>query len=213
MVSSGVQDFTLAYLALGLLGRERDLPRRDLSLRSGGVMQAVATHTSAIRKTESEGTVVLMGRAGHIALGTAATLAFRTTAVGPETLNVMLDALTSPFNAGRVWCSFRYDTYGIFEEHGGCTDAGQPFKLKSDVSGRWTKQACDNQRFLFLSLGKHQPLKGQAQSIVIAPIVATEGNLGVIDIECKRGRGLFTVSDLDYAMLLSVNLGAVLGSF
>lgn len=130
-----------------------------------------------------------------------------------ETLKVLLDVLLGQFHAGRVWCPFRYDAEGIFGEEGGRTDTGEPFELKGDALQKRIEQAYDNRQFLLLSHVKKQPLKEQERSVTIAPIVACEGSLGVIYIESKPDRAAFTMSDLDYAMLLSINLGIILENF
>ena len=132
---------------------------------------------------------------------------------GPETLEVLLEVLVRQFHAGSVWCYFRYDTDGIFEEQGGRTDTGESFELKGDTLQKLIKQACDNRQFFLLSHIEQQPLKEQGQSVIIAPIVADEGNLGVICIYSKPDRVPFTMSDLDYAVLLSINLGIILENF
>jgi hypothetical protein len=131
----------------------------------------------------------------------------------PETLEVMLDVLIGQFHASRVWCSFRYDADGIFEEQGGLTDTGDPYDLESDALQKRIEQACVNREFLLLSHIEQQPSRERAQSVIIAPIVAGDGNLGVICVEGKPDRTPFTMSDLDYAMLLSINLGIILENF
>jgi len=131
----------------------------------------------------------------------------------PETLEVLLEVLVRQFHAGRVWCCFRYDAEGIFEEQGGRTDTGEPFELKDDTSEKLIKQACDNRQFFLLSHIEQQPLREQGRSVIIVPIVASEGSLGVIYIDSKPDRAPFTMSDLDYAMLLSIYLGIILENF
>jgi hypothetical protein len=132
---------------------------------------------------------------------------------GPETSKVLLRALISQFHAGRVWCSFRYDTDGIFEEQGGRTNTGQPFDLKSDALKKRIEEACANRKFLLLSRIDQQPSRERAPSVIIAPIIGGEGNLGSVYIESKPDRGPFSMSDLDYAMLLSIGLGIILENF
>jgi hypothetical protein len=132
---------------------------------------------------------------------------------GPQTLKVLLDVLINQFHAGRVWCSFRYDTDGILEEQGGRTDTGLPFDLKSGALRKQIEQACNRRQFLLLRRIEQQPLREQGKSVIIVPIVAIEGNLGVVYIESEPDQAPFTMSDLDYAMLLSINLGIILENF
>jgi GAF domain-containing protein len=134
-------------------------------------------------------------------------------ASGSRTLEVLLNILVRQFHAGRVWCSFRYDAEGIFDEQGGRTDTGESFELQGEALRKLIEQACDNQQFLLLSDAKHNAGRVQAQSVIIVPIATDEGTLGVIYIRSKPDRAPFTMSDLDYAMLLSINLGIILENF
>ncbi len=132
---------------------------------------------------------------------------------GPEMLEVLLEVLVLQFHAGRVWCCFRYDTNGIFEEKGGRTDTDESFDLKGDTLQKLIKQACDNRQYFLLSNIEQQLVIEKGQSAIIAPLLTDEGNLGVIYIDSKPGQAPFTMSDLDYAMLLSIYLGIILENF
>ena len=128
-------------------------------------------------------------------------------------IGVLLDVLIQQFHAGRVWCSLRYDQDGYDDEMGGRTDTGQSFDLKSDTIKKLIERACEKQQFLLLSNVKQETVKQKAQSVIIAPIIASSGTLGVVCIESKLDRPPFTLSDLDYAMLLSISLGIILENF
>jgi hypothetical protein len=127
-----------------------------------------------------------------------------------ETLEVLLEVLIDQFHASRVWCSFRYDTEGIFNEEGGRTDTGEFFELQGEAARKLIEQACDNQQFLLFSRDMQEAERMQVQSAIITPIVTDEETLGVIYLTSKLNQAPFTLSDLDYAMLLSINLGMIL---
>lgn len=132
---------------------------------------------------------------------------------GGETLEAVLIVLTRQFQAGRVWCSFKYDADGLLEEQGGLTGSGQSFDLKSDTLKKRIEQACADRQFLLLPRIDQQASEEATPSAIIAPIISGEGNLGVIYVESKPDRGPFSMSDLDYAMLLSIGLGVILENF
>lgn len=130
-----------------------------------------------------------------------------------ETLEVLLEVLVTQFRAGHVWCSFRYDSQGIFDEQGGRTDIGQPFEMKSKALHKLIDQACDSRQFMLLSNVKQEAVKVQAQSAIIVPILSDEGALGVIYVSSRPDLPPFSMSDLDYAMIISINLGIILENF
>lgn len=130
-----------------------------------------------------------------------------------DTLKVLLDVLIDQFQAYRVWCAFRYDPEGYTEQEGGRTNIGESFELKHEVVKKVIEQACQNRQYILLSRIKQQSSQLREQSAIIAPILAQDRVFGEIYLESKPDCAPFTMSDLDYAMLLSINLGIILDNF
>jgi len=132
---------------------------------------------------------------------------------GGETLEAVLMVLVRQFQAGRVWCSFKYDADGLLEEQGGLASSGHQFDMKNDTLKRRIEQSCADRQFLLLPRIDQRESEKPTPSAIVAPIIAGEGDLGVIYIESRPDRGPFSMSDLDYAMLLSIGLGVILENF
>jgi len=130
-----------------------------------------------------------------------------------ETISQVLDLLLTQFDAHRVWCSFRYDPEGISEEEGGCTDTGEPFVLQHKRINDLLDQACRKGQYILLTHLKQPTTQGKEQSAILAPILGQDRVFGEIYLDSKPGAVYFSMSDLDYAMLLAVSLSVVLENY
>ena len=130
-----------------------------------------------------------------------------------ETVNQVLDVLLTQFNAHRVWCSFRYDPEGITEEEGGCTDTGEPFVLQHKRINTLLDQACRKGQYILLTQLEQPAASDKDRSAILAPILGQDRIFGEIYLDSKPGEVCFSMSDLDYAMLLAVSLSVVLENY
>jgi len=130
-----------------------------------------------------------------------------------ETLKVLIDVLFDQFQAYRVWCAFRYDPEGYAEEKGGRTNIGESFELKHEAIKKLIEKACQNRQYILLSHIKQQLSLPREQSAIIAPILAQDRVFGEIYLDSKPECDPFTMSDLDYAMLLTISLSVIIENF
>ncbi|NQV35095.1 MAG: FHA domain-containing protein [Phycisphaeraceae bacterium] len=130
-----------------------------------------------------------------------------------ETVSQVLDVLLKQFDAHRVWCSFRYDPEGITEEEGGRTEMGELFILQQERIKTLLDQACRKGQYILLTHLKQPTKPGKEQSAILAPILGGDKVYGEIYLDSKPGKTCFSMSDLDYAMLLAVSLSVVLENF
>jgi hypothetical protein len=130
-----------------------------------------------------------------------------------EILNVLIDNLLKQFHAGCVWCALQYDSKLEEAEEAGRTDEGRSFNLRSDFMKKMAMKACNKQQFFLISNVKHEFEKQKARSVLIAPIIGHDNSLGILCIQNKSDRPLYTLSDLDYLLLVSINLGIILDNF
>ena len=127
-----------------------------------------------------------------------------------DILNALLDMLIDQFQANRVWCAFRYDPEGYAEEEGGRTHLGEIFVLKNETLKNLLEQACEKRKYILLThTGPHAP-QAKDQSSIIVPILAPDRILGEIYLDSRPNSPPFSMSDLDYAMLLSISLAVIL---
>lgn len=137
-----------------------------------------------------------------------------TEAHGPEhTLEALLSVLLRQFQAERAWCSFRYDPEGPMLIAGGSSADGDPFTLKNKGLLERIKLAREKQRFLLVVHPTQHSSQAGASSVLIIPIIGSKGDFGAFCLESSAGRAPFSLSDLDYALLLSVYLAVILENF
>lgn len=130
-----------------------------------------------------------------------------------DTLKVLIDVLIDQFQAYRVWCAFRYDPEGYTEEESGRTNTGDFFELKHEVIKKLIEQACQKRQYILLSHIKQESSQLKQQSAIIAPILASDRIFGEIYLESKPDSTAFTMSDLDYAMLIAISLSVIIENF
>lgn len=133
---------------------------------------------------------------------------------GPDgTLNVMLDVLSHQFLARRAWCAFRYNPHGPMIKQNGCTIDGMPFQITHPNLADRIQQAREDKRWLLIVHSRQRNLREESLSVIIAPIVGTQGDFGAFYIDSRPDYPPFSHNDLDYAMILSIYLAVILENF
>ena len=127
-----------------------------------------------------------------------------------RTLKAILDTLIDQFQAYRVWCSFSFDPDLLTEEAGGRNHLGETFVLKYESIKKLMEQACQKRQCLLLQQIRQHTAQTKEQSAIIAPILAQDRVYGKIYLDSKPGGAPFAISDLDYALLLSVSISVLL---
>jgi hypothetical protein len=135
-------------------------------------------------------------------------------AKGPdETLEAILDLLCRQFSAQRAWCGLRYESTGPLAARGGKTEAGEPFHLQDSGMKERTRLAMEGRAFLLVRGTKEVRSESNVRSALIAPLVGPDGNFGVLYLDRGHGSEPYLMSDLDYLMLLSIHLAAVMDNY
>ncbi len=130
-----------------------------------------------------------------------------------EVLKVLLRIMTLQFTAYHTWCALRSEPAGAMTCHAGKRRDGRKVQL-SDISlNEEITQAVEKGKFLLLL----QPPKLKAaeaiQSAMIAPVVGASGCFGVLYVDNDLDQKQYSLSDLDYLMLLAVHTAAILENF
>jgi adenylate cyclase len=133
---------------------------------------------------------------------------------GPEALlQVLLGVSLRQFSAYHAWCALRNESKGPMTSHAGkCRDGRKvelsEIKLKDKIT-----RAVDNGQFLLLPQAPFQINEEGIRSVMVAPIMDPEGCFGVLYVDNALDREQYTISDLDYLMLLAINTAAILENF
>jgi len=141
---------------------------------------------------------------------------------GPdEVLRVLLKIATTQFGAYRAWCTLRSEPAGPMTCHAGKSRDGQKVELSDLELNEKITKSVEKGEFLLLpqvqqpalSLSKGQKQTGKISSAMIAPILGASGRFGVLYVDNDRTQEQYSLSDLDYLMLLAIHTAAVLENF
>jgi hypothetical protein len=133
---------------------------------------------------------------------------------GPEALlQVLLGVILRQFSAYHAWCALRNESKGPMTSHAGkCRDGGKvelsEIKLKDKIT-----RAVDKGQFLLLPQAPFQINEEGIRSVMVAPIMDPAGCFGVLYVDNALDHEQYTISDLDYLMLLAINTAAILENF
>lgn len=130
-----------------------------------------------------------------------------------ETHKVLLDVLKKQFRARRVWAAFRHEPEGAMAAKGGVMEYQESFVPTDPTLRKRIDQA--REKRLYYLLINEKLIEGQTrkQSALIVPIPGTTGNLGAFYVDSRPEDPPYAPSELDYAVLLSINIGIVLENF
>jgi hypothetical protein len=133
---------------------------------------------------------------------------------GPdELLKALLNIVLKQFSAYRVWCALRNEPTGPMTSHTGKTHTGRQIELSDIKLGAKITQAVEKNQFLLLPQVPFQMEQQGTRSAMIAPIMDPTGCFGVIYVENSTDQEPYTLSDLDYLMMLAIHTAAILENF
>ena len=175
---------TASVLARGpqIISRELDTPQsppiRFPSARAKDFMQA----TEAICKANSTDKVLL----------------------------ALLDVVAKQFNTYHVWCALRNQPAGPMTCHAGRQRDGQAVELSDIKLNENITQAVEKSQFLLFLFSRipNQVEQGQIRSAVIAPVMSPAGCFGALYADNAIGDEHYSLSDLDYLMILGIHTTA-----
>jgi predicted component of type VI protein secretion system len=130
-----------------------------------------------------------------------------------EMLKALLNIILNQFIAYRAWCALRNEPAGPMTSHTGKTHSGQQVELSDIKLGAKITQAAEKKQFLLLPQVPAQMQQQGTRSAMIAPIMDPTGCFGVIYVENATDQEPYTLSDLDYLMMLAIHTAAILENF
>jgi hypothetical protein len=131
---------------------------------------------------------------------------------GPdEVLETLLEITLKQFRAQSSWCALRALPEGPMTTHAGRNSEGDALELGEIHLHKKITQAIEEQEFLLFPKVTSQ--KGKAYSAMIAPIMDPSGCFGVMYVDNAGENQLYTLSDLDYLMLLAIHTAAIVENF
>ena len=131
---------------------------------------------------------------------------------GPdEVLKTLLGITLKQFRANNSWCALRALPEGPMTVHAGKSRDGGVLELSDIKVHKKITHAIENQEFLLML---RFPLQdGKPCSAMIAPIIDPSGCFGVLYVDNAGEKRYYTLSDLDYLMLLAIHTAAIVENF
>ena len=126
----------------------------------------------------------------------------------------LLDISLEQFQAYHVWCALRKTPAGPMTCHGGKKRDGNPVDLSKLKLQQKITQAVEKGQFLVLPRVSAQIEEEEAiRSAMIAAIMRPNGCHGVIYVDNAMKDKHYSLSDLDYLMLISMHTAAIMKKF
>lgn len=133
---------------------------------------------------------------------------------GPdELLQVLLNVILKQFSGNRAWCALRNQAKGPMTSHAGNSQDGKAVELAEIQLNERITQAVEKGQFLLLPQVSNQTGETGVRSAMVAPILDPTGCFGVLYVDNTADSKQYTLSDLDYLMLLAINTAAILENF
>ena len=126
-------------------------------------------------------------------------------------LVVLLNITLKQFGAYRSWCALRSQPTGPMTHHAGKRQDGEKVELSGLKLNEKVTQAVENGEFIVLPRVSTQIEEEEGiRSALIAPIVRRTGCVGVLYVDNAVDREHYSLSDLDYLMLLAAHTAAIM---
>ncbi len=133
---------------------------------------------------------------------------------GPdEMLKALLKITITHFAAYRTWCALRNEPAGPMTCHAGKSREGQKVQLSDLELNEKITKSVEKGEFLLLPQVPQQKQREKINSAMIAPIVGASGCFGVLYVDNDTSHEQYSLSDLDYLMLLAIHTAAILENF
>lgn len=135
-------------------------------------------------------------------------------AKGPdELLQVLLSVTLRQFKGHHAWCAVRNQPTGPMTSHAGKSREGQTVALSAIKLNEKITHAVETGQFILLPRVSAQVGGEGIRSAMIAPIMDPTGCFGVLYVDNAMDHLPYSLSDLDYLMLMAISTAAILENF
>lgn len=131
-----------------------------------------------------------------------------------ELLLTLLDVTLEQFSAYHTWCALRTQANGPMTCHAGKRRDGSPVQLSDIQLNEKITQAVEKGQFLVLPrVSAQMESKDRIRSAMIASIMRPNGCFGVLYVDNAMMNEHYSLSDLDYLMLIAMHTATILKKF
>ena len=129
-------------------------------------------------------------------------------------LLTLLDVTLEQFNAYHVWCALRQSPDGPMTCHGGKRRDGSAVQLNElQLSEKITQAVEKGQFFVLPRVSAQMEAKDRIRSAMVAAIMRSNGCFGVMYVDNAMIHEHYSLSDLDYLMLIAMHTASILKRF
>ncbi len=124
----------------------------------------------------------------------------------------LLDIVSKQFDTFNAWCALRSQPAGPMTCHAGRNRGGGDVGLNDIELNKKITEALEKDQFLLFLFSRtpDQDQRGKIRSALIAPMMGINGCFGAIYADNAIGDEHYSLSDLDYLMLLVIHATAIL---
>jgi predicted component of type VI protein secretion system len=131
-----------------------------------------------------------------------------------EMLLTLLDVTLEQFGAYHTWCALRTQPTGPMICHAGKRRDGSAVQLSDIQLNEKITQAVEKGQFLVLPrVSAQMEAKDRIRSAMIASIMRPDGCFGVLYVDNAMMNEHYSLSDLDYLMLIAMHTATILKKF
>jgi len=130
-----------------------------------------------------------------------------------ELLKIILNITLNQFAAFHGWCALRDEPEGAMTYYSGRRCDGQTVEINQIKLKEKISQAVEKSQFLLLPQVSAQTGQGKIRSAMIAPVIDVTGCFGVIYVDNAMNQECYSLSDLDYLMLVAIHIASILENF
>jgi len=130
-----------------------------------------------------------------------------------QVLRVLLTIMFRQFDALHCWCALRNEPEGPMVSHTGRALSGEELTLGEIMLKEKIIYGVENSVFLLFPSVSAGGQSSGIRSALIAPILDPDGCFGAIYIDNAPASPAYSLSDLDYLMLLAIHTAAIVENF
>ena len=128
-----------------------------------------------------------------------------------ELLQALLNIILKQFAASHTWCALRNQPTGPMTHHAGKRRDGQSVELNEIKLNDKITQVVEKGQFLVLPRVSAQiEEEERIRSAMIAAVMTSAGCFGVLYLDNSMHDTHYSLSDLDYLIILSIHIAAVM---
>ena len=207
-----ITDFTIEVILEETVEAESSIHLEDTVHLEASL--AIPPHETVIRKPDAGHAPAMRLPAKRLMDFSAAAERIGEAGSLDELLATLLDITLEQFEACHVWCALRKQPTGPMIYHGGKKRDGKPVELGQIKLKAKITQAVEKGQFLVMPRVSAQIEEEDAiRSGMIAAIMRPNGCFGVLYVDNSMKEKHYSLSDLDYLMLVAMHTAAIMKKF